>query len=110
MSHVRYSACRRKLDIPCSYKCPASGDQTLTLDLEDEGHVPLPSYRRAPRRCAENSPNHPGDIAQHIRDHKHVMHVVIIVGGNIYPSPARKSPHYAERENNRGESSGLRVM
>ena len=50
------------------------------------GHGPLLFRDQPHRRCAKDGAKHPRDIADDVRDHEHVMRIMVVSRGDVDPT------------------------
>jgi hypothetical protein len=62
------------------------------------------------RRRIYNPTEHPRYIADHVRDHKNVMHVMVIARGYIDPATTRQSPYKSRNEDKMRQTRGVRTV
>jgi hypothetical protein len=79
-----------------------------TYNLKNNG--PFLPYSRPILRGTRNSSEHPWDITHHIRDHEHVMRVVIVAGCDIHPPTAGECAYDPEHEHDCGENGITRAL
>jgi hypothetical protein len=61
------------------------------------------SFRDQPRRwCVRDGTKHPWQIADDVRDHEHVMRIVVVGRGDVDPTATTQRPDNADCEEDDG--------